>query len=86
MLEERNMTLEISEKTRELIAEEGYDPDFGARPLRRSIQKLIENSLSEEILQGKFQEGDTIMIDVKDGQITFSKKERKTKIRAKIKS
>ncbi len=86
MLEERNMTLEISEKTRELIAKEGYDPDFGARPLRRSIQKLIENSLSEEILQGRFQEGDTIMVDVKDGQITFRKKERKTKTKAKIKS
>ena len=82
LLEEKNITLEVTERTRELIAKEGYDPDFGARPLRRSIQRLIENPFSEEILQGKFREGDTVVVDVKDGQITFSKKE--TKVKAKV--
>ncbi|MCD6317860.1 ATP-dependent Clp protease ATP-binding subunit [Candidatus Aerophobetes bacterium] len=83
LLEEKNITLEVTERTRELIAKEGYDPDFGARPLRRSIQRLIENPFSEEILQGKFREGDTVVVDVKDGQITFSKKETKVKAKGK---
>jgi len=53
LLQEKEMNIEITEEARNLIAQEGYDPDFGARPLRRAIQKLIDNSLSEEILKGK---------------------------------
>jgi len=83
LLEEKNITLEVTKRARDLIAKEGYDPDFGARPLRRSIQRLIENPLSEEILQGKFQEGDTVVVDIKDGQITFRKKEIKAKVKVK---
>jgi ATP-dependent Clp protease ATP-binding subunit ClpC len=60
------MKLEISDRTRELIATEGYDPHFGARPIRRAVQRLIEDPLSEEVLLGRFGEGDTIVADVDD--------------------
>jgi len=80
LLKEKNIDLEVTAEAKDLIAEEGYDPDFGARPLRRAIQRLIENPLSEEILEGRFKEGDTVVVRVKDGQITFSKKKEKAKV------
>ncbi|MCD6407192.1 ATP-dependent Clp protease ATP-binding subunit [Candidatus Aerophobetes bacterium] len=80
LLSEKDIKLEVTKEARDLIAEEGYDPDFGARPLRRAIQRLIENPLSEEILRGKFKDGDTVVVGVKDGQITFTKKEEKAKV------
>jgi len=76
LLEEKGIDIEVTEEAKDLIAQEGYDPDFGARPLRRAIQRLVENSLSEEILQGKFGEGDSIVIGIKNGNITFSKKNK----------
>jgi len=76
LLEEKEIFLEVTEKAKDLIAKEGYDPDFGARPLRRAIQRLIEDPLSEEILKGKFKERDNIMVDIKDGDIIFSKKKK----------
>jgi len=81
LLKEKGVELEVTSEARDLIAEEGYDPDFGARPLRRAIQRLIENPLSEEILEGRFQEGDVIVVGVKDGRITFTRKrESKAKV------
>jgi len=80
LLSEKDIKLEVTQEARDLIVEEGYDPDFGARPLRRAIQRLIENPLSEEILRGKFKDGDTVVVGVKDGQITFTKKEEKAKV------
>ncbi len=77
LLKEKDVQLEITPNAKDVIAEEGFDPDFGARPLRRAIQRLIENPLSEEILQGKFKEGDTVVVGVKNGQITFNKKKEK---------
>ena len=74
LLKEKGISIEVSEEAKNLIAQEGYDPDFGARPLRRAIQRLIENPLSEEILEGKFKEGDSIIIKIKDGNIVFRKK------------
>jgi len=82
LLKEKEVNLEVTQEARDFIAQEGYDPDFGARPLRRAIQRLIENPLSEEILQGRFKTGDTIMIGIKKGKITFEKKE-KSKTRVK---
>ena len=76
LLEEKEVNLEVTEEARDFIAQEGYDPDFGARPLRRAIQRLIENPLSEEILQGRFKTGDTIVVGIKAGKITFDKKEK----------
>jgi len=85
LLKEKEIDIEVTEEAKNLIAQEGYDPDFGARPLRRAIQRLIENSLSEEILQGKFKEGDSIVVGVKDGNITFSKKNKVKVNKAKSK-
>ena len=70
-LQEQELTLTVSEATKKLIAEEGYDPDYGARPLRRVIQSRIEDALSEGILAGDFSLGDTIKADMEDGKIVF---------------
>jgi ATP-dependent Clp protease ATP-binding subunit ClpC len=68
---EQNLTLLVTNAAKELIAEEGYDPDFGARPLRRVIQHKIEDSLSESILAGTCAPGDTVQADVENGEITL---------------
>jgi len=85
LLEEREMNIEITQEARNLIAQEGYDPDFGARPLRRAIQKLIDNSLSEEILKGRFKDGEDIVIGIKNGNIVFNKKKKSKVGKAKNK-
>ncbi|MBN1991495.1 MAG: ATP-dependent Clp protease ATP-binding subunit [Anaerolineae bacterium] len=70
-LAEQEMSLMVTRAAIELIAEEGYDPDFGARPLRRVIQKRIEDAFSESILAGKFSTGDIVQADVEEGEIVF---------------
>ncbi len=70
-LKQQGMPLEVSAEAKELLAKEGFDPAYGARPLRRSVQRLIEDPLSEEILLGRFTAGDTIRADVEDGKIIF---------------
>ncbi|MGE8207216.1 ATP-dependent protease ATP-binding subunit ClpC [Heyndrickxia sp. NPDC080065] len=69
-LKEKNIDLELTEAAKEKITEEGYDPEYGARPLRRAIQKHIEDRLSEELLKGVILEGQTVVIDVIDGEFT----------------
>jgi ATP-dependent Clp protease ATP-binding subunit ClpA len=56
-----------------MLAAEGYDPVYGARPLRRVIQKKVQDVLAVDILSGKFKDGDAILADTKDGEIVFSK-------------
>lgn len=74
MLAPKKMRLELTDTARELVVEKGYEPRFGARPLRKCIQRLIQDSLSEELLQLKFVSGDTIIAD-RDGDVMkFSKK------------
>jgi ATP-dependent Clp protease ATP-binding subunit ClpC len=70
----QGMDLEVTEEAKELLAKEGFDPTFGARPLRRAIQRLVEDPLSDELLRGRFKSGDTIVVDARDGQIVFEKK------------
>ena len=73
-LKERKMSIELTEKTKNYIAEQGYSPVYGARPLKRSLQKLILDPLAMDILAGKFVEGDSILIDIsKKGEINFTK-------------
>ena len=73
---ERGVNVEFTEAAKELLVEEGYDPQFGARPLRWAIQRLVENPLSEEMLKGRFDEGDTILVDAGENkQMVFEKKE-----------
>ena len=68
-LVEQEVTLEVTEAAKDYLADEGYDPHFGARPLRRVIQSKIEDVLSEGILAGDFQLGDTVLVDYQDDQI-----------------
>jgi ATP-dependent Clp protease ATP-binding subunit ClpC len=67
---EKNITLEVTERFKERLVEEGYNPSYGARPLRRAIMRLLEDSLAEEILSGKIRDSDRIIVDVnEDGQV-----------------
>ncbi len=72
-LAEKKLTIAVSESVKELIASKGFDPVFGARPVKRTIQRLIEDPLSMKILEGEFNEGDTIKADISDGTIVFSR-------------
>ena len=74
-LRERGFEIEFTEAAKELITKEGFEPDYGARPLRRAIQRLVENPLSDEMLRGAFHEGDVIVVDAVDGSMRFRKKE-----------
>ena len=71
---EKQISLEVTEEAKEYLAEKGYDPNFGARPLRRLIQDEVENQLSEEILGGNLTAGDVAHVDVKDGEIVVKSK------------
>jgi ATP-dependent Clp protease ATP-binding subunit ClpC len=62
-LESQDVTIELTEAAKNLLSSEGYDPALGARPLRRAIQRLIEDPLSEKILWKEFEAGDTIIVD-----------------------
>jgi ATP-dependent Clp protease ATP-binding subunit ClpB len=70
-LSERKMALEVTEKAKALIAEKGYDPVYGARPLKRTIQRLIQDPLAVKILEGEFKEGDQVQIDVNGDGLAF---------------
>jgi ATP-dependent Clp protease ATP-binding subunit ClpB len=70
-LAERDISLELTDEARDLIVKTGYDPVYGARPLKRAIQRLIENPLSMEILQGHVKDGDRLTADARDGGIIF---------------
>ena len=73
-LSENGLELQVEKSAIELIAKEGNDPIFGARPLRRAIQRLIEDTLSEKILEGEFKTGDQIRVDAEDGKMKFTKR------------
>ena len=73
LLEEKKITLELSPRAKELLATEGFDPAFGARPLKRAIQRLVQNPLAMAVLEGKFGEGDHVVADVAGDEILFEK-------------
>jgi ATP-dependent Clp protease ATP-binding subunit ClpB len=70
-LAERKIGLELAGAARELLAERGWDPVYGARPLKRTVQKLVQDELAMRLLRGEFAEGDTVQVDADDGQLTF---------------
>ena len=70
-LQEQEIGFEVNLEVKELLGEKGFDPTFGARPLRRTIQTMIENPLSEKILQGEFRAGDTVQLDREGDEIVF---------------
>ena len=71
MLKENGLTLEVSDEAIDLLANEGYDPDFGARPVKRAIQRLLLDDLSKELLAGRLDRNRPIKVDAKDGKLTM---------------
>jgi len=74
-LAERRIALELTEAAKEALAEAGWDPAYGARPLKRAIQRLVENPLALRLLEGEFADGDTVRVDAEDGEIRFERVE-----------
>jgi len=72
-LAERGLSLELTDAAKEHLAEAGWDPTYGARPLKRAIQRLVENPLALRLLEGEFEEGDMVRVDVSDGEVRFEK-------------
>jgi len=73
LLTDKNLTLEVSDAAKQKLAEEGFDPAFGARPLKRAIQREIQNPLALAVLEGKFNDGDNIVADVEGDKLVFRK-------------
>ncbi|MGC8667111.1 MAG: ATP-dependent Clp protease ATP-binding subunit [Chthonomonadales bacterium] len=72
---QQGMELKVTDEAKNILAKEGFDPQFGARPLRRAVQRMIEDPLAEQLLLGAFQAGDIIRAEVKDGDIVFVREE-----------
>jgi ATP-dependent Clp protease ATP-binding subunit ClpB len=72
-LAERRIDIELTPAAKELLAEAGWDPAYGARPLKRALQRLVENPLAVALLEGHFGEGDTILVDARDGELAFER-------------
>jgi ATP-dependent Clp protease ATP-binding subunit ClpB len=74
-MSEKNLSIELTDRAKGYVAEEGYDPAYGARPLRRTIEKEIQNPLALKLLEGEFVEGDTVKVDLdsKTGNLVFTK-------------
>ena len=70
-LEENELHIEFTDSALDLLGEEGFDPVYGARPLKRAIQSELENPLAQKLLAGEFAPGDTIFVDTKDGKLVF---------------
>jgi len=73
-LRKKNLRLELDDKAKDLLVEKGYDPQYGARPMRRAVEKYFEDPLAEEILKGTLTEGDTIMVTADKDKLQFSQK------------
>jgi ATP-dependent Clp protease ATP-binding subunit ClpB len=72
---DRGIELDITEAAKRLLAERGWDPVYGARPLKRTIQRLVQDPLAMHILEGRFKDGDRVLVDVENGELTFRKAE-----------
>jgi ATP-dependent Clp protease ATP-binding subunit ClpB len=72
-LEQRDLKLSVSDGAKDVLANHGWDPQYGARPLKRAIQRIIENELAKRLLQGEFAAGDTVVIDERDGRLVFER-------------
>ncbi|MCL4819241.1 MAG: ATP-dependent chaperone ClpB [Vicinamibacteria bacterium] len=74
-LVDRKLTLSLTKAAKELLAEQGFDPTFGARPLKRTIQRLVENPLAVKVLAGQYREGDNVVVDARDGAMAFDREQ-----------
>ena len=79
---ERGLGLELTDAAKEVIAEAGWDPTYGARPLKRALQRLVENPLALRLLEGEFADGDTVRVDASDGELVFEKAEAAAEVAA----
>jgi ATP-dependent Clp protease ATP-binding subunit ClpC len=70
-LEAKGLSIELTRAAKYLVVERGYDPEMGARPLRRALQRMVEDPLSERILSKEFRAGDTIIVDAENSELTF---------------
>jgi ATP-dependent Clp protease ATP-binding subunit ClpB len=69
----KRMALEVTDTAKTILASEGYDPTFGARPLKRTIQRLVQDPLALKLLEGEFKEGDTVTVDAHGNELVFSR-------------
>ncbi len=72
-VEDQGIKLEFTEEAEKILAKEGYDTNYGARPLRRAITKIVEDKLSEEILKGNIKKGDSVKVNTIEDKLNFSK-------------
>jgi ATP-dependent Clp protease ATP-binding subunit ClpB len=72
-LAERGIRIDLTDAAKEFVADAGWDPTYGARPLKRALQRLVENPLALRLLDGDFGDGDTIRVDVREGELVFEK-------------
>jgi ATP-dependent Clp protease ATP-binding subunit ClpB len=74
-LADRHIEVELTEEAKELLVKEGYDPAYGARPLKRTIQRLVLDPLAVKVLEGEFKDGNTVVVDAEADNIIFTRKE-----------
>jgi ATP-dependent Clp protease ATP-binding subunit ClpB len=72
-LADRGIAIELSDAAKEALAEAGWDPTYGARPLKRALQRMVENPLAVQLLEGDFADGDRIRVDAQNGELVFEK-------------
>jgi ATP-dependent Clp protease ATP-binding subunit ClpB len=72
-LAERGISLELTDAAKETLAEAGWDPTYGARPLKRALQRMVENPLAMRLLEGEFADGDAVRVDAQNGELGFEK-------------
>ena len=73
-LKARNILLQLNDKAKDFLVSKGYDPLYGARPMRRSVERFLEDPLAEEILRGTFHEGEPILVTAEGDRLVFSQK------------
>jgi len=83
-LETAGMGLELTTEALDFLGNVGFDPVYGARPLKRALQQYLENPLAEKILDGSFGPGDTIQVDVEDGELVFSARRTETAVEEQV--
>ena len=77
-LTEKGISLEVTDRFKDRLIQEGYSPSYGARPLRRAIMRLLEDSLAEEILSGRIKDGDVALVDIdENGNVKVSAEQKK---------
>jgi ATP-dependent Clp protease ATP-binding subunit ClpB len=70
---ERGIELDLTDEAKQVVADAGWDPTYGARPLKRALQRLVENPLALRLLEGDFTDGDTVLVDARDGELVFER-------------